>query len=176
MGKRNELDMTSVQIRPVTSEDQRWVAKVLTRAWGDTRVVSYGRLHQADRLPGLVAEVEGELVGLATYRVEDETCELVSLNSLRSGMGIGSKLLEAVVDLAGQEGCIRLWLITTNDNLQALGFYLKRGFRLVAVRLGAVEESRRLKPEIPAFGQDGIPIRDELVLERELPGSPTSRR
>ena len=49
--------------------------------------------------------------------------------------------------------------------MHALGFYQKRGFRLVAVHPGAVNESRKLKPEIPLIGNDGIPIRDEIELE-----------
>jgi hypothetical protein len=53
--------------------------------------------------------------------------------------------------------------------VDALRFYQRRGFRLVALHPGAVDDSRRrLKPEIPELGEYGIPIRDELVLEREL--------
>jgi hypothetical protein len=58
--------------------------------------------------------------------------------------------------------------VTTNDNLGALRFYQRRGLRLVALHVGAVAESRRLKPSIPEVGHDGIPIRDELELELEL--------
>ncbi len=77
-------------------------------------------------------------------------------------------LIEAVKQAAVSAGCRRLWLITTNDNLHALRFYQKRGFRLVAVYPNALEESRRLKPEIPLVGLDGIPLRDELELELAL--------
>jgi ribosomal protein S18 acetylase RimI-like enzyme len=160
--------MASIQIRPVTSDDHHWVAEVLSRFWGDTRVVSYGRLHEADRLPGLVAVVEGELSGLATYRIDGEACELVTLNSLRPGQGIGSQLVEAVLEKAHQSGCTRLWLVTTNDNLEALRFYQMQGFHLIELRPGVVDQSRRLKPEIPDIGMDGIPIKDELVLQRQI--------
>lgn len=60
----------------------------------------------------------------------------------------------------------RIWLITTNDNLNALGFYQKRGFRIKAVYPGAVDEARRIKPEIPLAASNGIPIRDEIELEK----------
>ena len=60
-------------------------------------------------------------------------------------------------------------LITTNDNVDALRFYQRRGFVLTELRPGAVDESRRMKPQIPLVGAYGIPIRDELVLVRELP-------
>jgi ribosomal protein S18 acetylase RimI-like enzyme len=65
-------------------------------------------------------------------------------------------------------GCVRLWLITTNDNLHALGFYQKSGFRLVALHPDAVAESRRLKPSIPEVGLDTIPLRDEIELTVNL--------
>jgi len=119
-------------------------------------------------LPGFIAEVDNRPVGLLTYHVEDDQCEVVSLNSLREGMWIGSSLLDAAKEAAQAAGCRRMWLITTNDNLAALGFYQKRGWRLVAIHRDALEESRRLKPEIPAVGIDGIPVRDEIELEMLL--------
>jgi ribosomal protein S18 acetylase RimI-like enzyme len=87
------------------------------------------------------------------------------MNSLVEKKGIGSALVEAVKEKAKAAGCERLWLITTNDNAAALRFWQKRGFRLSAIYPNAVEELRRLKPEIPLTGNDGIPIRDEMELE-----------
>ncbi len=78
---------------------------------------------------------------------------------------IGTALIDAVKDVATMAHCKRLWLITANDNMAALRFYQKRGFLLVAVYRNAVEQSRRLKPEIPLVGIDGIPLRDEIELE-----------
>ena len=76
--------------------------------------------------------------------------------------------IEAVKEVACKAGCRRLWLITTNDNLNALRFYQKRGFALVAVHRNALEISRKFKPEIPLIGADGIPLRDEIELEMIL--------
>jgi ribosomal protein S18 acetylase RimI-like enzyme len=168
IGKRYAIDMTSIRIRPLTPEDQNWAARLLTDNWGSTRVVSYGRVHEADHLPGVVAEVGGQRLGLATFGIEGSACEIVTLNALQQGLGIGTQLIDAVDAQAAQAGCDRLWLITTNDNLHALRFYQKRGFRLVELRCNEIERSRELKPEIPTIGQDGIPIRDELVLERDV--------
>jgi hypothetical protein len=81
---------------------------------------------------------------------------------------VGSALLDAAAATARAEGCARLRLITTNDNLDALRFYQRRGFRLVALRPGAVDVARVLKPQIPRTGDFGIAVRDELELEREL--------
>jgi N-acetylglutamate synthase-like GNAT family acetyltransferase len=104
-------------------------------------------------------------VGLVTYSIEGEACEIVSLDSLAENQGIGTALVQAVGTAARQAGCRRLWLITTNDNTPALRWYQKRGFRLAALHRGAVDQSRRVKPEIPLTGLDGIPIHDELELE-----------
>jgi ribosomal protein S18 acetylase RimI-like enzyme len=98
----------------------------------------------------------------------DGSCEVISIDALEEGRGIGSALLLAVVYAAGSAGCRRVWLITTNDNVNALRFYQKRGFRLVALYPDAVTASRRIKPEIPLVGNDGIPLRDELELEKLL--------
>jgi ribosomal protein S18 acetylase RimI-like enzyme len=92
-------------------------------------------------------------------------CEIISLDSLVQGTGIGSALTDAVQQRAKAAGCQRLWLITTNDNLNALGFYQKRGFHLAALHRNALDVSRRLKPQIPLIGLDGIPLRDEIELE-----------
>jgi GNAT superfamily N-acetyltransferase len=116
-------------------------------------------------LPGFVAICENEPSGLITYHLDSAECEIVTLDSLKEGYGIGSALIEAVKREALNAGCARLWLITTNDNTPALRFYQKRGFAIKAVYPNALENSRRLKPEIPEIGIDGIPIRDEIELE-----------
>jgi GNAT superfamily N-acetyltransferase len=163
---------SELHVRPVTPEDRDWVEQRLRDAWGAVEVVSRGRLHDASALPGLVAEAGGEAggepLGLATYRVAGDACELVTIDAYESGRGVGTRLLEAVADEARHLGCRRLWLITTNDNIDALRFYQRRGLHLVAVHVDAVAASRRLKPGIALVGQHGIPIRDELELGLDL--------
>jgi ribosomal protein S18 acetylase RimI-like enzyme len=152
-------------VRPLEAEDKPWVEKLLEEHWGSVQSVSCGKMYDASRLPGFIAMVKDERAGLATYRMESGSCELVTLNSVKENRGVGTALLDAVKQAAIEAGCTRLWLITTNDNLEALGFYQKRGFSLVALRPGAIEYSRKLKPAIPETGFHGIPIRDELELE-----------
>lgn len=155
-------------IRTLTREDKLWVRQFLRRRWGSAQIVSRGRIYQADELPGFIAEHKGEPVGLLTYHLAEEAIEIITLDSLRGGSGVGSALLGSVEDLARREGCQRLWLITTNDNQGAIAFYRKRGFRLKAIRRGAVAEARKLKAEIPTHGENGVPIEDEWELERIL--------
>jgi ribosomal protein S18 acetylase RimI-like enzyme len=158
--------MYGITIVPFADAHREWATAMLTESWGAAIVISRGQRHDAARLPGFVA-VQGEaLVGLATYHIAGDDCELVSLNATTSGQGIGTALIAAVRDAAAAAGCRRVWLITTNDNVEALRFYQLRGFLLVAVHRDAVTEARRRqKPEIPLIGNHGIPIRDEIELE-----------
>ena len=154
-----------MEIRAITEKDREWVQSLLHERWGSLRVVSRGRIHQADKLTGFIAHLKEQPKGLITYQIENRDCEIVSLDSLESGRGIGSTLINSIIDLARSENCNRVWLITTNDNTNALRFYQKFGFELVAIHRNAIQESRKLKPEIPEKGNDGIPIRDEIELE-----------
>lgn len=141
------------------------MADQLRARWGSVEVVSRGRLSRPSELPGFVAMLDGQRVGLATYRMDLDECELVTLDAFAPGRGVGAALVDAVADAASDAGCRRMWLITTNDNTPALRFYQRIGMRLAALHRDAVEESRRLKPQISPTGIDGIPIRDELELE-----------
>jgi GNAT superfamily N-acetyltransferase len=162
------LESLPLQVRPLTAEDGEWVQRDIIQYWGDPLVVAHGKIYQPQTLPGFVAMLKGNRVGLLTYAFEDRNCEIVTFNSSKPGIGIGTMLLKAVIQAAQEAGCKRLWLITTNDNLDALRFYQKRGFRLVAIHRGAVDAARRLKPAIPLIGNDQIPVHDEIELEMML--------
>jgi GNAT superfamily N-acetyltransferase len=162
-------DTPPFTLRSLLPADREWVRAWMVAHWGSEWMALHGELIRMDRLPGLAATLEGEIAGLITYRLREGTCEIMSLDSLSERRGIGSALVEAVRELAAQAGCRRLCLTTTNDNLTALRFYQKRGFRLCALHPGAVDAARRtLKPEIPLLGENGIPIRDEIELEKEV--------
>jgi GNAT superfamily N-acetyltransferase len=157
-----------IAVRDRTPDDQAWIEALLARSWGGTRVVSRGALHDASALPALVAERDGERAGLLTYCVSGTSCEVVTLDAQPPRGGVGTALIEACAARARALGCRRIWLITSNDNLDALRFYQRRGFRLVAVHVGAIDEARRLKPSISEVGEHGIPIHDEIELEMLL--------
>lgn len=149
----------------LTEDDKGWVQRTLKAYWASTVQVSRGRAIQADELPGFKALHGGDTVGLLTYRVEDGACEIVTHNALAGHGGIGSCLLNAVRQKARALDCSRLWCITTNDNTPAMRFYQRRDFNIVALHKDAVIEARRLKPEIPDVGLDGIRIRHEIEME-----------
>jgi GNAT superfamily N-acetyltransferase len=137
---------------------------------GTEVVARLGELVDARVHPALVVDGREALEGVLTYVVRRSDCEILTLHATRTRAGVGSALIAAVVEVARAAGCTRLWVLTTNDNVDALRFYQRRGFVLAELHPGAVERSRRtLKPSIPEVGDYGIPLRDELVLERRLP-------
>jgi len=154
-----------LDIYPLTPTDRDWVRRKIIDAWGAETVVVHQAVYRPAELPGFIAKAEGEIAGLLTYHLEGEACEIVTLETWRAGSGVGTALIEAVRQAAGREKCRRLFVATTNDNTPALRFYQKRGFVIAAVHVNAIEKDRRLKPEIPLIGLDGIPIRDEIELE-----------
>ncbi len=159
--------MSNIQIRPIVKADKEWVISILEKHWGSVKIVSRGKVYKADHLPGFIAVLNNKKAGLVTYSLKND-CEIITLDSLVGGKGVATTLLEKIKEVAKKQGCKRVWLITTNDNLEALRFYQKRGFVLKALYPKALELSRKLKPEIPKMGRDNIPLRDEIELEIKL--------
>lgn len=157
--------MEKINYRETNESDTSWIEEFLASEWGSPIIVTRGKTHDIRKIPGIVAELDGKPVGLATYVVEKENLELITLNVLVKNNGIGTGLIEELKHIAEKNNCDRLWLITTNDNTDALRFYQKKGFQISAIYPNAVEASRKIKPEIPSHGNDGIPIRDEVELE-----------
>jgi GNAT superfamily N-acetyltransferase len=164
------LSLSQLRVRHAEQSDRHEVEAFLAER-SAVRVARLGRLEQALDHPALLAERDGALVGVLTFVLGEAGCEVLTLHAVERLGGIGTALIEAVEALAADAGCSRLWLITTNDNLDALRFYQRRGFRLVALHRGAVDDSRaQLKPEIPPIGEHGIALRDELELDK-VPGA-----
>ncbi len=142
---------------------------LLREEWGSLEMVSRGRIFNIGGLPGFIALYQGELVGAVTFEIakrgNHSECEITSLNSFKQNKGVGTRLIDEVVKYALSFPCQRIWLITTNDNINAIRFYQKKGFRITNIYVGAIEESRKLKPEIPRIGMNNIPIRDEIEFE-----------
>ena len=158
-----------VKTRPLADEDRPWALEVETESWGTPIVARLGELVDPTVLPGFVATLGGQRVGLVTYAVRGDACEVVTMRSLREGVGVGRALLDAVRDVAVAAGCRRLWLVPTNNNLRALAVYQRWGLDIVAFHRHAVDDARlRLKPSIAERDASGVPIAHELELELRL--------
>ncbi len=160
--------MSAINIREKFPQDTAWIKTLLLESWGNDVVVLQGRLYHPAQLPAFIAEQNKERIGLVTYILDKETCEIISLNSLQPGQGIGTLLLDAVKHVAGENGCAEMKLFTTNDNTNALYFYQKYGFYLEELIKDGIASDRKLKPEIPLKADNGIPIRDYLLLKMRL--------
>ena len=137
-------------------------------AWGAI-VASAGVVHDLTARPALVASIDGSPAGLLSWHVDGDQLEVLGLEAWVPGRGVGAALLRAARAEALAHGCRRLWLITNNDNIDALRFYQRRGWELVAVHRGGADRSRALKPSIPSVGDHGIPVHHEVELEFRLP-------
>ena len=157
-----------MNLRRLTPDDLPRLREFWVEHWGGDFMVTRGQIHRPEQLEGFVLEDGAEWIGLLSFIIENDELEVISLDSLREGQGIGSQLISQTVEEARARNCQRIFLITTNDNLNALGFYQKRGFELVRINRHALEETRKLKPGIPLIGDNHIPLRDEIELEMIL--------
>ncbi|NGX27911.1 MAG: hypothetical protein K940chlam1_00083 [Candidatus Anoxychlamydiales bacterium] len=92
----------------------------------------------------------------------------MTLNAFKQFQGIGSLLLKKVIKTAIKNNCKKIKVLTTNDNIDALRFYQKRGFKMIKLHLNALEKDRKLKPSIPKIGDYKIPIQDAIELHYPL--------
>jgi GNAT superfamily N-acetyltransferase len=149
--------------------DEPWAIGFLDEHLGGRRQARRGEI--IDVLATGLGLVAGDGAGLLTYRLDGDAIELTAVAAQPRGGGAGTALVEALVELTPAVGASRIWVVTTNDNLDALAFYQRRGFRVSGVRIGAVDETRRtLKPAIPLIGEHGIEMHDEIELTRFVSG------
>jgi GNAT superfamily N-acetyltransferase len=149
--------------------DEPWATGFLDQHLGGRRQARGGVVIDV-LAPGL-GLVASDGVGLLTYHIDADAIELTAMAAHPRGRGTGTALLEALVELAPAARATRIWVVTTNDNLDALAFYQRRGFRLSTVRIGAVDEARRtLKPALPVVGEHDIEMHDEIELARSVSG------
>jgi GNAT superfamily N-acetyltransferase len=158
-----------MRVRPRQPADEPAARAFLARHHS-VRAARLGEVLDPLDHPAFLAEVgTGQLAGVLTYvpGPDWQQCEILTIHTDEQWHGAGTALIAAIEQLAARHRCTRLWLITTNDNVDALRFYQRRGFRLAALHRGAVDYSRtHLKPEIPVVGDYGIPLRDEIELEK----------
>jgi len=156
-----------LRVRDLGPADHAWARGLIARHQGGTyEVARLGEVLDPMTMEGLVAEADGEPVGLASVLESEGGLEIALLVAEPPGIGAGSRLLETARQVAAASEHHRLWLVTTNDNLEAIHFYLRRGMRVARVHHDAVAADRALKPQIPERNQaNGLPIRDLIEFE-----------
>ena len=161
-------DRATPTVRALDATDDRWKRSTLEAAWGSTLVARLGEAIDAADLPGFVAVDGDEAIGLVTCALRHDGLEIVTIQALLEGQGVARALMDRVLVHGRSVAAGRLWLVTTNDNTRAFRFYQRWGMDLALAVVDGVAESRRVKPSIPTVGNDGIPLRHELVFERLL--------
>ena len=159
--------MNIFNIVKISEENRKEVNDFLTDSWASTDMVIRGEVIDGTKLEGYVVYEDNKIIGLITYMFYDNICEIVSLDSLKEKQGIGTTLINKVKEVAKENKCDIIRLITTNDNINALGFYQKRGFHLTKLYPNAIDYTRKIK-YVPLIGESNIPIRDEIELEMDL--------
>ncbi len=136
--------------------------------WYTTTMVIRGKVIDMTKTEGFFFSKDENIIGLITYIVYGSILEIMSLDSLLENQGIGSKLVEKVIHEARERRLKKIVLITTNDNINAIRFYQKRGFDMVHLFHNALDISRKLKPDIPLIGENSIPLRHEIEFELSI--------
>jgi N-acetylglutamate synthase-like GNAT family acetyltransferase len=156
-------------IEPINKQNRAKALEVLKDHWGETTIlVSRGQVHDIRKLPGFIAVKDHKVVGIITYKLENNELEIITLNAFEENKGIGTNLIEEVIKEGNELGCKRVWLITTNDNVHAMRFYQLKGFDMVAFHEDALNKAREIKPEIPEIGHFGIKVEHEIKFEYNL--------
>jgi ribosomal protein S18 acetylase RimI-like enzyme len=141
------------------------VRQLLIDNWGSDFMVTKGQIHHLEDLDGFLAIDNDKIIGILTFRKMNDEVEIISLDSFKKNVGVGTTLLNKITDYSKHNSIRRLWLVTTNDNLDALRFYQKRNWTIIAIHKDAVNEARKIKPTIPINGHNDIPLRHEIELE-----------
>jgi ribosomal protein S18 acetylase RimI-like enzyme len=159
-----------MEIRSATEADWEWIIEE-SGPIGGAQVVSLGVLHSLRDHEAIVAIQDDQRIGFAVYRLALPGIELLGLRAVSQWVGIGTSLLKELEEVAKNLGAATIWLCTTNDNLSAIRFYQRRGYHLNAIHPGEfrnVLEVKGYDPDTEVVGQDGIIIRDEIVLEKPI--------
>jgi len=154
------------KIKSVNKNDKDWIRNFIVRKWGSEKIIIHGKIFYPSALPGFIVYKKNNYLGLVTYIIKKNILEIITIDAVVYRKGIGTVLLKAVEKVARKRKCKRIRVVTTNDNVDALRFWQKRGFLIKTVYPNAISLSRKLKPEIPLIGNYGILVKDEIKLEK----------
>lgn len=159
----------SATIEAARPQDYTRIAALAYHFWDEVEVHCFGKTYDITSVPAYVARVGAEIVGAISYAVESERLVIMLLNVLpdSQGLGLGRRLIEAVAEEANRQGLTRVVVATSNDDLPALYLYQRNGFTLTDVLPGEVLRHHGEEET----GVAGIPVRDEIRLERLVSGT-----
>lgn len=165
LDKKAEKGVRRMELTCIDDRNRMEVNELIKQQWHSTDMILRGGVVDMTKADGIIAYVEKEIVGMITYRIFDDVCEILSLDSFKENQGIGSILIDEVKKIAMVKKINRIVVITTNDNIHAIRFYQRRGFEMCKLYYNAIDVSRKLKPEIPMLGYNDIPIQHEIEFQ-----------
>ena len=187
-----EITPNRFDIREIDTALREKVQPIVDESWSAPYMVVGGKLWDTRVMPGFAAVSQSlsiettsplkptplsetcEILGYLLYDFHDGICEIMALESIAQNIGVATALIEKVKETAKISGAspkaetVRVTVVTTNDNTNAIRFYQRRGFSIRTVRLSVMDAARLLKPSIPLIGDNGIPLRDEIEFEIEV--------
>jgi GNAT superfamily N-acetyltransferase len=152
----------------INEENRPDINSFISNHWLTTKMIIRGHIIDMTQVDGIAVYEDSEIIALLTYTIRDNLCEIISLDSLLEGRGIATELIKRIISAAKEKQCSKIIVITTNDNINAMRFYQKRGFDMVRLYHNALDISRKLKPEIPFIGENDIPLRHEIEFEYDI--------
>ena len=160
------IELPPVLVREASDTDRAAARELFERDFGRTRIVAFGEVMDIDQMPALVAQMHRDISGALAYRQYGDALHIVALatDPMWQRSGVGGHLLAEAELLARRLNLLRLIVSTTNDNLPALYFYQRRGYRLIELVPNSIIEHTKRQ----AGGFAGIPVRDEIRLEKKL--------
>ena len=158
----------SFDVKNIGLEERQKINNFILKRWFSLEMILRGKIVDLKNINGFYMENGNNIIGLITYIIIDFSLEIISLDSVYENKGIGSLLINKIKAFANECNLKNIIVITTNDNLRALGFYQKKGFILNKVFFDSIKQARKLKPEIPIKNKNGILIRDEIELKLSL--------
>lgn len=166
-GCRSHVQLPPVTVRQATDADRARVVALFVTDFGRSKFIAFGEEFQAETVPTIVAEMDGDLAGALAYRLQQGMLQIVALATdpewQRSG--VGGQLVDHAERVALEAGATHVAVATTNDNLPALYFYQRRGYRLTEVAVDAIASANE---GATIVGFAGIVIRDEFHLVKPL--------
>lgn len=149
----------------INTQNREHINSFISKHWFSTDMIIRGTIIDMTKVNGIVALENNDIIGLLTYTIHENICEITSLDTLLEGKGIGTTLINKLLPIAKEANCNKVIVVTTNDNINAIRFYQKRGFDMVRLYHNALDISRKLKPSIPLTGDNGIPLKHEIEFE-----------
>ena len=150
--------------RPV--EDRSPISALMIKHCGSVRMLVGMYTYDVTEIEasGLFDEND-TLMAFASWTLRDKNMVLCALHTTAEGNGYARQMLERLKEHARTMGARAIRSMVTNDNMPALAFYQKSGFRLSTLYVGAVDAYRAVMPGMITHGYMGIPVHDALELE-----------